>query len=479
MAESALTSLTPRQIEILSLVAKGLTNKDISAALNISRNTVRVHLTAILDGLGAANRTEATAVYQRSLALPEAAPQIKVAARIGRPAIAVLNFRLLGGTDEDGLAHLGEGLTEDLITRLASWRWFPVIAHNSSQRYMDRNPDIPEIGRELGVRYLITGTLRHDGERARLNVHLWETATHTGLWSDTFDFDLQATLDAQQRVAQQIVAQIAPELINFSAQMPMTAADGNFDAWNLTMTGMSELGHRTLAKVTEAHSLFQRAIDADPELPLPWYGLVWVHHHVLIEQWSPEFPSSLDLLDEAARRLRMLDPNSALSALALGVKEVLHGNAASAVKHLKEAARLNPSSFQALGLLGQIYCLRGQPEEAIALVEDALQLSPFNPNAWAQKSVIALAHYAADRPDEAIAMAESAIADKDDAITAHLAITAAAFASQKQALAQRTFDNLLEKRPNFRVDDYLRLVEPLANTDEIEKLRRTLASAPR
>ncbi len=451
-----------------------MTNKDISAALNISRNTVRVHLTAILDGLGVANRTEAAGVYQSSLARPETAPEIKVAARIGRPAIAVLNFRLLGAPSHEHLEHLAEGLTEDLITRLASWRWFPLIAHNSSQRYVDRDPDIPAIGRELGVRYLITGTLRHDGSRARLNVHLWETASNTGLWSETFDFDLQATLDAQQRIAQQIVAQIAPELISFSAQVPMAAADNDFDAWNLTMSGMSELGHRTLERVTEAHRLFQGAIDADPELPLPWYGLVWVHHHVLIEQWNPTFPSSLDLLDHAANRLRELDPNSALSALALGVREVLHGNAAAAANHLRQAARLNPSSFQALGLLGQIYSLSGQPEEAIALLEEALQLSPFNPNAWAQKSVIALAHYAAGRPEDAIAMAKSALADKEDAITAHLAIAAASATTGDVSLAQQTFDTLLSKRPNFRVDEYLRLIEPLADSAEVDKLRNIL-----
>ena len=152
---------------------------------------------------------------------------------------------------------------------------------------------------------------------------------------------------------------------------------------------------------------------------------------------------------------------------------MLCGNARQAEIFLKRAVGVNPSSTQALGLLGQCYCLSDRPDECIALVEDVLKLNPYNPNAWGQTSVIALAHFAAERHDEAITAAREVLQNRPNSITGHMVLVAA-FVEQKDIKSARYYYNeLQQQRPDFSLQNYLNLIAPTARPDQLNRIQKS------
>lgn len=459
-----ITGLTPRQLEILMLIAKGLSNSEISELLKISQNTVKVHSAAIRSELGVNNRTEAAAVFHAAATTENS--ELQVANRIGRPAIGVLRFDEL---DSNGGSHFADGVREDLIFRLASWRWFPVLAigPHDTDRYLHPGDN----ALESDAAYLVRGSIRRDASRTKLNVFLLEATNHTTVWSDVFDFDVETTLDMQERIAERIIACLAPELIAHEGYRAKVQTDVAFDAWQRTMLGMWSLAHRTQEEVVAAQIEFEAATELDQHFALPWFGLAWVHHHNIIEQWSNDPAASMSSLEHAVEQCVRLAPASAQTELVVGMREVLKGRRDSAVRHLERATYLNPSSTQALGLLGQCLCLTDRADNCIAMIEEALLLNPHNPNVWAQKSVIALAHFAAERHEDCLMFARQAVAAKPNNITANLIIVAALTELKEIEAAREVRSDLSEMRPDFDVSRYLLLVAPLGDEKHIERIK--------
>lgn len=474
LPDAQLDALTPRQLEILGLVAKGMSNGEVSKLLGISVNTVKVHLAALMAALEVANRTEAAAMYQRCMAEQKRPAPLSMLNRIGRPALAVLQLQRLGETEAEQSDHLADGLTQDLITRLAAWRWFPLIAYASSSR-ISAGDDVRKIGEQLGAAYLITGTLRQEPGRARLNINLWETEFATLVWSQALEFDPQVTLEVQDRLARQIVAHVAPELLSH-AGTPSNQISEDYVTWRQMMRGMWYLAQRTPHDVAEARNLFEAALGEHPEMLLGWYGLVWVHHHALVEQWTEDADHTRRQLKLAVERCRALEPNAAQTQLVLGLQAMLDGERERAIAYLRRASCLNPSSTQALGLLGQCFCLSDEPEEAIAVVEEALLLNPYNPNTWAQRGVISIAHFSAGRFAQAAAVAEESLADRPNGITPRIVLVAVAVERGDMETAQTHRDALFQHRPDFKIAEYLHLIAPVAQEDQITRIEAAFQS---
>jgi TolB-like protein/Tfp pilus assembly protein PilF len=471
VVEQASMGLTPRQVEILTLVAKGLSNVRISEHLGISQNTVRVHLASITRHLGVSNRTEAAALYHQTR---QPDPHAALAERIGRPRIAVLSFR---PQTENFDPYLLSGLRDDLVTRLSAWRWFPVIAPTPTE--LDAQEDLTRAAERMEARYLIHGTIGETPKRFRLNVVLWESESRTTVWSESFEFERTEMLDIQDRSVEQIMAVLAPELVAYETRRASTPTSTPFDAWDLTMRGMWLLAHRTREEVDEAERQFHRAAEIDPTFSLPWFGLVWVHHHALVEQWSRDRSTSRSRLETAVETCKRLDADAAHTHIAAGILAIIKGQRDEAIHHLERAAFLNPSSSQALALLGQCHCLSDDADQCIAVVEEALLLNPFNPNAWSQKAVIALAHYAAGRYEEALELARQALSRRPRTITAHIVLVATLATLGDAAGAANAYRELMNARPDFDVERHLELIAPVADPRYIERIRAAFADASR
>lgn len=461
--------LTPRQVEILTLVAKGLSNVRISEQLGISQNTVRVHVSSITSHLGVRNRTEAAALYHQS---QQPDPQVWLSERIGRPRIAVLSFR---PQTENFDPYLLSALRDDLVTRLSAWRWFPVIAPLPTE--LDGYEDLARAAERMGARYLVHGTIGEAPGRIRLNVILWESGSRTTVWSESFEFERSDVLDIQHRSVEQIIAVLAPELISYETRRAITPTSTPYESWDLTMRGMWHLAHRTRDEVGLAERYFQSAARIDPAFSLPWFGLVWVHHHALVEQWSNDRAKTRTLLEEAVEICKRLDADAAHTHIAAGLLAIIKGQRDEAIHHLERAAFLNPSSSQALALLGQCYCLSDDPDQCIAVVEEALLLNPFNPNAWSQKAVIALAHYAAGRYDQALELARQAISRRPSTITASVVLVSTLAKLGDTGAAATAYRELMRLRPDFDVERYLELIAPVADGRYIKQIREAFAIA--
>ncbi|NBC23886.1 MAG: tetratricopeptide repeat protein [Gammaproteobacteria bacterium] len=468
--------LTPRQLEILELVSKGLSNREIGELLGISGNTVTIHVTAILRGLDVANRTEATAAYKELLqAQHAAARRARTAQAVGRPTIAVLPLANLGeAADTD---HLAAGLVEDLIMRLSGWRWFPVIASASSGRYPGERFDLAVLRDELGAGYVISGSVRQSTGRIRVSVHLVETERGETIWSGSFEAGLADLLASQDEVARRVVASLAPELMHVEGQRVPADIASDFGAWRLTMQGMWHLSLRTPDDVAMASSLFERALAADTRFGLAWYGLTWCAHHELLEQWTDDPAAARARLERAAAECLRLDPAGAPGQTVAGLVEMLRGDRDKAVAHLEKSAVLDPSNTRALSLLGQCYGLAGQPDACIATLEEALKLNPMDPTVWRYHGVIALAHFAARRHDEAIAWARRALHGRPEMITAHLTLCAALVERGDVAAGREVIAQMRARRPQFTLEDFVDLIAPSSRLEYIDRFRDALAQA--
>ena len=495
--------LTPRQMEILALVSKGLSNREICQLLGISANTVKIHVAAILRGLNVSNRTEATFVFRDLLDArqhvaeaavngkdPEQlAPGIddhtlagaRVSASIGRPRIAVLPFTQVGEVAEGDV--LSQGLAEDLITRLSAWKWFPVIAYGSSERY--RTPDFKreDIVRELGASYLISGSIQQQEKKIRTNVHLLSTKEGQGLWSGSFDLESEDLLHTQQTIANRIVATVAPELIQLEGAIAAQSAQSAqskepaYDAWALNCRGMRHLERRTAQEIDQALDCFERAADLMPDFALPWYGMVWAYHHRLWDQLSQDPQADLSALTRAAERCEHAEPRSPYTQIALGLNCMLQGNRAAAISRFQRAVHLNPSAAQAYSLLGQCYGLDGRPEDCIAALEEALELNPLSSAAWIYLGAIALAQFALEDYPEAIRSSERGLAANPGEPSLELTRIAARVCQGEVISAQKLAAELLERKPGFKLADHLALIAPVSREQDLQKFTTALAQA--
>jgi TolB-like protein len=469
-------ALTPRQYEILALISKGLSNREVCGLLGISGNTVKVHVASILRVLGVANRTEAASAYQRLLSgEDELGARLRTADRLGRPMIAVLPFTNLADAGDDD--HLAAGLVDDLITRLAGWRWFPVIASVSSSRYDGRDLDVARLREELHAGYFITGSVRRSGDQVRVNAHLTDAQSGENLWSGAFDARTENVLETQDTIARRIVACLAPELMEVEGRTQEQAPAPEFEAWRLTMQGMWHLSRRTREDIEAAIALLEQAVARSPDFALGWYGLAWAHHHALIEQWTPDPLASLEALNRSAREAKRCDPQGAPTQALLGLVEIVAGNTSRAIAHLERATTLNPSSPQALSLLGQCYGLDGRPDECIATLEEALKLNPYGPTVWVYHGVIAMAHFAASRLDDAVQWALRALDDRPESITAQLTLCAAQVERGDVEAGRRVIDELRALRPDYTLADFVALVVRAARPEYVERLTRALERA--
>jgi adenylate cyclase len=197
---------------------------------------------------------------------PEATPSGEQAAAVpgfdDRSAIAVLPFDNLSADPEQ--AFFADGLAEDLITRLSSWRAFPVIARNSSFQYRGGNVDLKRVSQELGVRYIVEGSVRRAGERIRIAAQLIDAPTGEHVWAETYDREVTDVFALQDEISATIAASLVDDLARAEGERARQQGTQNLEAWSLYQLGVQHYDRQTLEDYAEARSLFERAVTLDP-----------------------------------------------------------------------------------------------------------------------------------------------------------------------------------------------------------------------
>ena len=317
-----------------------------------------------------------------------------------RSAIAVLPFVNFSGDPEQ--EYFADGITEDIITMLAGWRAFPVIARNSTFSYKGQTIDIKTVGRELGVRYVLEGSVRKSGRRVRITAQLIRADTGHHIMAERYDRDLTDLFELQDEITTTIAGAIEPELLKFERDRIADQPQHNEDAYALYQRGMWRHYRHTKPDNLDAQACFRRALAIDPHYPQATAALAIAVCNAAYLGWADHAEPAFDEAFELAQRAVGLDARYPNARFALGLVCLWTSRAERAMAELKEAINLNPSHAAAHVVLGQMFTYRGQPEQAIALAEKGIRLSPNDPRLFMWLPALAAAYYLVENYSRAV-----------------------------------------------------------------------------
>jgi adenylate cyclase len=377
-------------------------------------NQVEKKLTVDLEDLGEQtlkNITRPVHVYGMKLVLPgtereepekdlPGMDELTVPGFGGRPAIAVLPFDNLSGDPDQ--EYFADGIAEDLITRLSAWRSFPVIARNSSFTYKGRPVDVKQISHELGVRYVVEGSVRKAGERVRISAQLIDATTGAHVWAERYEQELGDIFAVQDDITEVIVGSVAPELERSERDRALRKEPQNLDAWDSLQRGWWHYWQFTKDDNEKARSFFQRAIELDPHSSDAFSGLAVAHWVAVAFRWSDSPVQSVAELNRTARRSVELDSSNALGQVALSSAHMLTGQLDESIAAAERAIDLNPSLSFAYASLAACLGLANTPDAAVANAEKAIRLSPSGPMVFLSFWAAAVAQFSGRRYEEAV-----------------------------------------------------------------------------
>ena len=309
-----------------------------------------------------------------SAPLPQAA-----AARtlVDRPSIAVLPFKNVSGDPEQ--EYFVDGITEDIITALSKWRWFVVIARNSTFAYKGDAVDLKQVGGDLGARYVVEGSVRRAARRVRITSQLIDTATGTHLWAERYDRDLTDIFAVQDDIASRVAAAIEPALSRAESQRVFGKRPEHMGAWDYCQRGFWHVNKGTAIDGVAAYDLFKRALALDPNLADAHLGVA----RALIVQWGyGSFEDFAPLVHEArqsALQAQALDCENPYAQYVLAQTSLWSGDVGAAIAFSRRAIELNGNFALGHFYLGIALSLEGRHEEALDAIETGLRLSPRDP----------------------------------------------------------------------------------------------------
>ncbi len=295
----------------------------------------------------------------------------------GRPAIAVLPFENLSKDPEHDF--FADGIAEDILTKLAMWRWLPVIARNSSFTYRGRSVDVTEVGRQLGARYLLQGSVRKAGNRVRISGQLVDAETNHHVWAQRYDRVLDDIFAVQDEITDAIVAALEPAVGRAEMQRAYRRDPQNLDAWNLYQRGMSCLVKTTREDMGLALEFFHQSSVADPEFASPLAAIAVTEFIKLTIGFNEGHTGLPPAAYEAAMRAVVLDDLDPFAHVALGYTSAFSGRQEDGIVEAERAIEINPSFALGHHCLGGSRFLNGEHDAAVEAVHVALRISPNDP----------------------------------------------------------------------------------------------------
>ena len=316
-------------------------------------------------------------------------------------AIAVLPFANFSGDPEQ--EFFADGITEDIISMLAGWRAFPVIARNSTFTYKGQTVDIKKVGAELGARYVLEGSVRKSGHRVRVTAQLIRADTNHHIMAERYDRDLTDLFELQDEIVTAIAGAIQPELLKFERERIAERPQHSEDAYELYQRGMFHHYRQSKADNVEAQEFFRRALAIDPQYPQATAALSIALCSAALVGWSTNNDACFEEAHDVAQRSVTLDPRYPNARFALGLVCMWTSRPERAIAEFEEAIKLNPSFAAAHVLLGQMYLYTGRPKEAIEQAERGIRLSAHDPRLFIWLPALAGAHYLLGHYEEAVA----------------------------------------------------------------------------
>jgi len=363
-----------------------------------------------------------------------------------KPSIAVLPFANMSGDPEQ--EYFADGMVEEIITALSRVRWFFVIARNSTFTYKGRAVDVKQVGRELGVRYVLEGSVRKAGNRVRITAQLVEAATGNHVWAERYDRELADIFVTQDEITERVVAAIEPQLYAAEHFRSQRKPPESLDAWECVIRALSLISQDTRARNTEAEALCRHAIEISPGYGQAHSLFAWVITRGTL--WSGDVTTVAVEANTAVRTAFELDERDPWAHLVHGMvlwRMRRHGDA---VRAYRRALELNPNFALAHALVGLPLAAEGLHEEAVSSAENALRLSPNDRLVDRYASgVMVVAPFAAGEYDDCVAKARETVEKYPEALGVHMHLVAAAAMQGPHDAAAAALAELLRVRPDF------------------------------
>jgi adenylate cyclase len=317
-----------------------------------------------------------------------------------RRAVAVLPFANFSGDPEQ--EYFADGITEDIIALLAGWRAFPVIARNSTFTYKGKTIDIKKVGEELGVRYVLEGSVRKSGNRVRVTAQLIRSDTGHHIMAEKYDRDLTDLFALQDEITSAIAGAIEPEILKFERDRIADQPQHSQDAYEFYQRGMWHHYRHSKADNVAAQACFRRALGIDADYPQAIAALAIAVCNAAYLGWAENAERNYDESFELAQRAVNIDARYPNARFALGLVCMWTSRSDRAIAAFEEAIKLNPSFSAAHVLLGQMYLYSGRPQDAMKLAEKGIRLSPSDPRLFIWLPALAGAHYQLGHYEEAV-----------------------------------------------------------------------------
>ncbi len=295
-----------------------------------------------------------------------------------KPSIAVLPFANMSGDAEQ--EYFSDGMTEDLITDLSKVSGLFVIARNSSFAYKGKAAKVQDIGRDLGVRFVLEGSIRKAGNRVRITAQLVDAASGGHLWADRFDRELTDIFATQDEVVQKIVGALAVKLTRSEEQRLRQRGTGNVEAYDFWWRARELLGRGNRDAAAQARAMYLRASEIDPNFAAPHAGLSLVAISEYVSDWTVDPARSLDEAERSARRAIELDDQEPVGHMALGSALMWRRDHDAALAEHRRSVELDPNFAQGHGGMGLVLMYAGRAAEALESFATGMRQDPHYPS---------------------------------------------------------------------------------------------------
>jgi adenylate cyclase len=440
------------------------------------RDFVRDQAELVLEDLGERplkNIAEPVRVFRIASPDRAAGPQQAAGPAVpDKPSIAVLPFANMSGDAEQ--EYFSDGITEDLITDLSKVSGLFVIARNSSFVYKARSAKVQEIGRDLGVRFVLEGSIRKAGNRVRITAQLIDTGSGGHLWAERFDRDLTDIFATQDEVVEKIVGALAVTLTQGEQRRLHRRGTDNVEAYEAWLRARESLSRSTRESVAQARALYRRAVEIDPGFAAPHAGLALAAVSNYVSDWAPDPLEALNEAERWARRAVELDDQDPLSHMALGNVALWRRDHARALAEFRRMIDLDPNFAQGYGATGLALMYAGRAAEALEQFAMSMRLDPHYPTILLH--FLAQANFSLGRYEVAAEQLLERIARTPGTDSSRMLLAACYGHLGRVEDARAVWAELLKVNPNFSLTQRARVL-PYKEPADFQRIAEGLAKA--
>jgi len=383
-----------------------------------------------------------------------------------KPSIAVLPFlNMSGDVDQE---YFSDGITEDIITALSKFRWFFVIARNSSFTYKGKEIEVKQVAEDLGVRYVLEGSVRKAGKKVRITAQLIDAPTGYHIWAERYDRDLEDIFAVQDEITHNIVRSVGPEFLSAEMKRAQRKDALNMNVWDYIMRASSHHGRYTKKDAEEAQRLLHKAIELDPMSSEAYCLLAFTHLMQVQFGWSKSTAVSIKEAEEAANKAVTIDDRDAWAHTALGLVDLISKRYDDAICRLENAIDLNPNLANAYGAIGQAHALGGEYEGAVTHINKAIRLSPHDPFVVYWFGHLGVAAFADERYEDACYWGRKTIQRNPMFPGGHRLVAASCGQLGRKQEAENELKELFLLMPGMTADDVRNQV-PFRRPSDMER----------